>query len=521
MAQVRFESQTSAPSHDVISILEDYIDGRNDTRYTQLLGLKKDPNVHDAFLMLVLQQVNKSISVLVPKVEQFVDALLFVSWIDRPQAVVEEYLNFVQTLVSAHSYYCRSAIWMLVSNLSLKPDTDVAASNIHEVLKNILQLIPLSQGIVLDALGDCIPFFKKEKGLQINYVKNLIKVTEYWPSAEPHILKIIFGRLVKLDSSIPREELLKSLTNNAEDDFMGLNDTKLSPVAETLDGMMEVMFELCEARCKLDWEIQRKFFFVMFSEFESVILPACGTHHTHYLMLYLCSTRPSLHEAFVERLLDIFQKPSSPLCVRKSAADYLASFLGKANFVPMKVVMFCLRKVCEWIHAYIDRQTRGEGAAVFKTRAHMAFYAACHIIFYVVAARHRDCFDNIKLCAALQSLDFHRIVECTLNPLRYCHPPTVRLFAESASHLQIVYCHKRMQENQRLCMPENSSENYIMDTEYPFEKYLLPGSLRFISPLITDKPIGRDDSLYSSDQIVEEMVFGSPGMGGFMQHFQI
>jgi len=70
-------------------------------------------------------------------------------------------------------------------------------------------------------------------------------------------------------------------------------------------------------------------------------------------------------------------------------------------------------------------------------------------------------------------------------------------------------------------MPENSSENYIMDTEYPFEKYLLPGSLRFISPLITDKPIGRDDSLYSSDQIVEEMVFGSPGMGGFMQHFQI
>ena len=93
--------------------------------------------------MLVLQQVNKSISVLVPKVEQFVDALLFVSWIDRPQAVVEEYLNFVQTLVSAHSYYCRSAIWMLVSNLSLKPDTDVAASNIHEVLKNILQLIPL------------------------------------------------------------------------------------------------------------------------------------------------------------------------------------------------------------------------------------------------------------------------------------------------------------------------------------------------------------------------------------------
>ena len=45
---------------------------------------------------------------------------------------------------------------------------------------------------------------------------------------------------------------------------------------------------------------------------------------------------------------------------------------------------------------YIDRQVKGEGAAFFKNRAHMAFYAACHIIFYVVAARHDDFLDNRK-----------------------------------------------------------------------------------------------------------------------------
>lgn len=93
--------------------------------------------------MLILQQVNKSISILVPKVEQFVDALLSVSWIDRPDSVLEEYLNFVQTLISAHSYYCKSAIWMLVSNLSMKPDTDAAAIKIHGVLQTTLKLIPL------------------------------------------------------------------------------------------------------------------------------------------------------------------------------------------------------------------------------------------------------------------------------------------------------------------------------------------------------------------------------------------
>lgn len=57
--------------------------------------------------------------------------------------------------------------------------------------------ITRSQGIILDALSDCIPFFKKEKVVQINYVTNLIKVTEYCASAESHILKIIFGRYTK------------------------------------------------------------------------------------------------------------------------------------------------------------------------------------------------------------------------------------------------------------------------------------------------------------------------------------
>lgn len=515
MGQVRFETKPNTNSLDVITILKDYIDGRNDARYSQLLGLKKDPNVNDAFLMLILQQVNKSISVLIPKVEQFVDALLGVSWMDRPDPVIEEYLSFVQTLISAHSYYCKSAIWMLVSNLSLKPDTDTSAIKIHEVLRTTLNLIPLSRGIIMDALSECIPFFKREKVVQINYISNLIKVSEYCASSESHILKIIFGRLVKLDSSVPREDLLKSVTNPAEDGGM-----KISQFSETLDGLMEVMFKLCETKCSSKWETQRAFFFSMYNEFESVVLPACGTHHTHYLMLYICSTKPILYQTFIERLWNIFEKPSSPIWYRKSAADYLASFLGKANFVNMETVVFCLEKVSKWIHLYIERQVKGEGAAFFKNRAHMAFYAACHVIFYVVAARHDDFLDNRKLCNSLQSFDLKTIVNCTLNPLRYCHPTTVRQFAESASHLQIVYCHTIIVHNQRLCMPENSVDSSIMDTEYPFEKYLLPGSLHYISPLIIDKPIGREDSFYDSDQVMEEMLAESPRTtGGFMQYF--
>ena len=45
---------------------------------------------------------------------------------------------------------------------------------------------------------------------------------------------------------------------------------------------------------------------------------------------------------------------------------------------------------------YLNRQSKGEGAPVYKTRAHEAFYMACHIPFYVVGARHDDFRDNKK-----------------------------------------------------------------------------------------------------------------------------
>jgi hypothetical protein len=115
-------------------------------------------------------------------------------------------------------------------------------------------------------------------------------------------------------------------------------------------------------------------------------------------------------------------------------------------------------------------------------------------------------------------MDLTRIVSCNLNPLRYCHSTTVLQFAESATHLQVVYCHTIIKRDQRRCIPETDT-NCLMDTEYPFEKYLLQGSSHIINPLLIDKPIGREDSLYDSDQVMEELLSESPRVGGFMHHF--
>jgi hypothetical protein len=97
----------------------------------------------DANLRILVQQATKSISFLIPKVELFVDALLDVPWINKSPEVIEEYVNFLQTLLSAHSYYSKSVIRMLVSYFTLGPESNVALTYIHEILKGIMDIIPL------------------------------------------------------------------------------------------------------------------------------------------------------------------------------------------------------------------------------------------------------------------------------------------------------------------------------------------------------------------------------------------
>lgn len=148
------------------------------------------------------------------------------------------------------------------------------------------------------------------------------------------------------------------------------------------------------------------------------------------------------------------------------------------------------------------------------------------------------------MLASLQQLDLARIVHSHLNPLRYCHATTVRQFAESASHLQVrftsietivesierfvlvsqvVFCHTIMISNQRVCLPEETPDTFVMETQYPFERYLLPNSAGYVSTLVADKPIGigRDDSLYDADQVMEELLSESPRVssGAYMHHF--
>lgn len=99
--------------------------------------------LQDETLHFLLEQVNSCISLLVPKVERFVDALLCVPWVNRPSEIVKNYQNFLHNLLSAHTYYCKTVVKILVQNFSILDPKEEASQHVHDVIKGILALIPL------------------------------------------------------------------------------------------------------------------------------------------------------------------------------------------------------------------------------------------------------------------------------------------------------------------------------------------------------------------------------------------
>ena len=50
--------------------------------------------------------------------------------------------------------------------------------------------------MILEALNECLPYHGVDTEFQVNYVKNLLKFTEYCPGSRPSVLNIIIARFV-------------------------------------------------------------------------------------------------------------------------------------------------------------------------------------------------------------------------------------------------------------------------------------------------------------------------------------
>ncbi|XP_069876415.1 RNA polymerase I-specific transcription initiation factor RRN3-like isoform X3 [Dipodomys merriami] len=435
-----------------------------------------DPDIKDEQIISWLLELRSSIMYLTKDFEHLISIVLKLPWLNRSQAVVEEYLAFLGNLVSAQTVFLRPCLGMLASHfvpprvIIKEGDIDVSDSDdeddnlpaifdtCHRALQIIARYVPSTPWFLMPILVEKFPFVRKSERILECYVHNLLRISVYFPTLRHDILELVIEKLLKLDVSVSWQDIedaeeaaaharvgtdsaegLFNMDEDEETERQAKADPELRvqmahPVAERLDILLALLLSYIKDVCYVDGKVDnnktKELYRDLISIFDKLLLPTHASCHVQFFMFYLCSFKLGFAEAFLEHLWKKLQDPNNPAVIRQAAGNYIGSFLARARFVPLITVKSCLDLLVNWLHSYLNNQDSGT-KAFCDVSLHGPFYSACQAVFYTFVFRHQQLLSgNLKEgLRYLQGLNFERLVMSQLNPLKICLPSVVNFFA--------------------------------------------------------------------------------------------
>ena len=430
-------------------------------------------------LVMWLEELQANITVLgshkSEQMEGLVMELLKLQWADQSKAVVTAYKSFLVNLVSANTRYTRAAIKALIGNFKggIRESDSNVFRNTHEVLKGLLTVSPVgARDEILQQIVFWSPFYKMAAYRQVCYVSAVVDMSKYVADSREQVLCLLMEKIIKIDAHLSREYIDEAY--RARD----YEDGELDNQVLTLDLFMKLMFHYIhgETHIQEDYNHDKATPVVdcFMKIFSTHVLPTFNIVHTQFLYLYLSSLSPTICARFLLENWKTFCNPNTPSILRQTAMAYIASFLSRATFVSVSLVMTYLDRITSWAMTYIGtRETQAGGFDFMYTDHHGPFYSACQAIFYVFAFRHTELTASEAQMKSLQGMSWQSLVTSHQNPLRVCLPGVVRNFSSISRNYQLAYCTSIMQRNSSLSMASSKGKPLLLDSFFPFDPFLL------------------------------------------------
>jgi RNA polymerase I-specific transcription initiation factor RRN3 len=500
-----------------------------------------------------------------------VKAVLACEWIGRDESFVKAYVQFLGSLTSAQGAYVGMVLGMLVGNfyggktlfvipsrsisniyivrlssgrLSGCPDVnrDQLSSRIHVALKYLLRLIPSASSTLSPILAAKFPYAEEPKKLQITYIENLIRLSDYAPELKSDILAVITDRLVKIDVQMQVDlddlddevaaAIVQAISLNpsrgkdegddfdtdadsvTSDDDVDSDSKRIKEVqgnVEKMDAIIDLLFTIYSPYFEDPFSVEAASMFeTLLGHFTNIILPTYRSRHTQFLLFHFAQTAEHLVDRFAGTCVQLAFQSGRPAVLKQSAAAYLASFVARGAHVPSNVVCQVFSLIgnnLDHIRAENEVTCRGPDLKRYST-----FYAMTQALLYIFCFRWRDLITSSDILeeddpAAFVGQDLtwtpgiketlSRTIYSKLNPLKICSPPIVAEFAKIARHLRFMYVYPLLESNKRIRLSQfsssqgnsalrdtgnggNSESWHQLDAYFPFDPYQLPLSRHWV-----------------------------------------
>ncbi|KAF2266008.1 RNA polymerase I-specific transcription initiation factor RRN3 [Lojkania enalia] len=521
----------------------------------QLLGLK--PTSADAPLTSLLQKYVIALTNHAPlldrKCTSLVHAIIDSSWIARNEQFVRCYRHLLWSLLSVHPGYTSSVLHMLVNMFVdlpsplLRQQDDPAIdrtrlqARVHECLKYLLRQSAMTSTFLAPILSSTFPFPTDTTKAHVQYIRNILKVSEYCPELRGEVLSLVMDKLVKVDVQI--QDDMEELEDDVEDQLVedgihkeddDISDDESASSEESMDEEERRLKQLKESVTKLDSIMDLLFshyssifasgdlfdidetFESLLSQFASIILPTYRSRHTQFLLFHFSQTSPDLTERFAGACSHLAFDQRRPHIFRVAAAAYLASFIARGAHVSGAIVRDIFDLLCHHLEAL--RISHEPNCKSPDLRRYSTYYAISQALLYTFCFRWRDLIltpDDItptdeQLMYADTDFRWHNSVQdilrrnifSKLNPLKICAPTIVTQFARMAHHLRFLYVFPLLETNKRIKLTRSlggagsymdgvgvretaltvkrGDEAFLLDAYFPFDPYVLPRSRRWL-----------------------------------------
>jgi RNA polymerase I-specific transcription initiation factor RRN3 len=108
--------------------------------------------------------------------------------------------------------------------------------------------------------------------------------------------------------------------------------------ADKLDAMLVLLLDYVEKQLLKSDDMRNRLFQQLMEIFEERIVMTHRSKFVQYILFYLSSQVEKYGRAFGDRLLRVFMDESTADIRRQSSILYLASYLARANFIPVNIV---------------------------------------------------------------------------------------------------------------------------------------------------------------------------------------
>lgn len=292
------------------------------------------------------------------------------------------------------------------------------------------------------------------------------------------------------------------------------------PMRQKVDNVLSLVLEFLSHEFTHDKIVRGEatpLFNILLLTFKEIVLPTSRPQSVQFLWFYIVHGHTELMASFVSVLLETAMSRDYSVDQRCRALQYVASFVARAKGLSRQQIVFVVSFLASWVRRYIrEREVEVDQAssmAKFKV-----LYSAVQALFYIFVFRHSMLRIDEKHQASKEEdaqagtavtphshtweadLDklFPEVINTKFNPLQYCQPDVVAMFARIAQNEEVASCYSIIERNRwgkfrgsdmktktgaSFGLFDNNRDNKLYDSFFPFQPLRLKKAKLFIGDI--------------------------------------